>query len=463
MRRTLVLVSLAVTSMVALAFLIPLALTVREIARDRALADAVREAGALRRPVAAAWSGGTGTADRAALARAVADTRAGAARHAVVHLPGGRTVPADVRGRAGAAPLDAVVRAGVADTVRVRGGYAVLDPVWLPDGRTAVVEVFVPAATASQGVPAAWLVITTVAVALVAGSVAVADRLGRRMIRSTRRLAGAATAFGAGDLGVRVDPDGPPEVVEAALAFNAMADQVVRLLAAEREMAADLSHRLRTPLAALRLNAEALGDGPDAARARASVDRVEREVDEVIRAVRRPTARGNCDAAAVLRDRVAFWSVLAEDEGRPLALTGASGSAPVPLPAAELAAAVDAVLGNVFRHTPEGTACAVALGRGPGGVAITVADGGPGIADPGAALRRGSSGGGSTGLGLDIARRAAAATGGRLTVERSALGGAQVRLALRTGSVAARRPGRWTAFWGRHGHDRPSGGTPQHM
>ncbi|NED49878.1 two-component sensor histidine kinase, partial [Micromonospora aurantiaca] len=115
--------------------------------------------------------------------------------------------------------------------------------------------------------------------------------------------------------------------------------------------AADLSHRLRTPLAALRLNAEALGDGPVAEQTREAVDRLEREVDQIIRTVRRPTGRGSCDASKVLRDRVAFWSVLAEDEGRSCELIGAEGPAPLPVPGTELAAAVDALLGNIFRHT----------------------------------------------------------------------------------------------------------------
>src|SRR5690606_34259081 len=71
--------------------------------------------------------------------------------------------------------------------------------------------------------------------------------------------------------------------------------------------------------------------------------------------------RGSCDAAQVLRDRIAFWSALAEDEGRNCELIGADRPAPVPLPAAELEAAVDALLGNIFRHTPEGTDFAVTL------------------------------------------------------------------------------------------------------
>ncbi|GAA2574976.1 HAMP domain-containing sensor histidine kinase [Actinomadura fulvescens] len=428
MRRTLVLVSLAVTSMVALAFLIPLGLTVREIARDRALTTAERQASALG-PVLVV------TQDPAALERAVASTQAGAAQRMRVHLPDGQVIPRaegeDAR-RAKPAQLAEAGRRGRSYTAGVSGGYALLQPVSLDGGRAAVVEVYVPDGDLSQGVWKAWAVMTMVAAALVAGSVAVADRLGARVIRSTRRLAEAAGSFGDGDLSVRIDPDGPPELVEAGVAFNAMADHVVQLLAAEREMAADLSHRLRTPLAALRLNAEALGDGPVPDQTREAVDRLEREVDLIIRTVRRPTGRGSCDAAKVLAERVSFWSVLAEDEGRSCELIGANRPAELPLPGSELAAAVDALLGNVFRHTAEGTAFAVTLHVGQGVTGILVADGGPGIADPDAALQRGRSSGGSTGLGLDIARRAAESTGGYLRIHRSVLGGAQVQMWFRT-------------------------------
>ncbi|MFG1999461.1 histidine kinase dimerization/phospho-acceptor domain-containing protein [Spirillospora sp. NPDC048911] len=429
MRRTLVLVSLAVTSMVALAFLIPLGLTVREIARDRALTTAERQASALG-PVLVV------TQDPAALERAVASTQAGAAQRMRVYLPDGQVIPKttenDTSRRAKPAQLAEAGRRGRSYTASVSGGYALLQPVSLDGGRAAVVEVFVPDGDLSQGVWKAWVVMTMVAAALVAGSVAVADRLGARVIRSTRRLAEAAGSFGDGDLSVRIDPDGPPELVEAGVAFNAMADHVVQLLAAEREMAADLSHRLRTPLAALRLNAEALGDGPVPDQTREAVDRLEREVDLIIRTVRRPTGRGSCDASKVLADRVAFWSVLAEDEGRSCELIGAHRPAELPLPGSELAAAVDALLGNVFRHTAEGTAFAVTLHVGQGVTGILVADAGPGISDPDAALQRGRSTGGSTGLGLDIARRAAESTGGYVRIHRSVLGGAQVQMWFRT-------------------------------
>ena len=83
---------------------------------------------------------------------------------------------------------------------------------------------------------------------------------------------------------------------------------------------------------------------------------------------------------------------------------------------------VDAMLGNVFSHTPDGVAFRVSVS--PDG--LLVDDAGPGIADPASAVQRGVSGAGSTGLGLDIVRRAAETLHGELIIGRSPLGGARV-------------------------------------
>ncbi|MBO3744624.1 HAMP domain-containing histidine kinase [Streptosporangiaceae bacterium NEAU-GS5] len=423
MRKSLALVAVAVTAMVALAFLIPLAVVVKEIAENRALAEAERQAATIVPALVV-------TDDTTALERALASTPAGADRLAV-HLPGGATI-----GASRAAPADVARARRTALTVPVGGGYAVLRPVALDRKRTAVVEVYAPSQDLTRGVASAWAVLTGVAVALVAGSVAVADRLAARVVQATRRLGDAAAALGSGDLTVRIDPAGPPELMAAGQAFNTMADRVAGLLAAERELAADLSHRLRTPLTALRLQVG--GAGPVAEQ----VDRLEREVDAIIAAARRPgrTPYSGCDAAEVLRERLAFWSALAEDQERPWQLVGAETPTRVPVPAAELAAAVDALLGNVFRHTPQQAGFRVTLHRGAGVVGVLIADAGPGIPDPERALERGRSGAGSTGLGLDIARRLAESTGGSVRIEASALGGTAVNLWLRADPAPPRAP-----------------------
>jgi signal transduction histidine kinase len=89
--------------------------------------------------------------------------------------------------------------------------------------------------------------------------------------------------------------------------------------------------------------------------------------------------------------------------------------------APDLRACVDALLGNVFTHTPAGTPFAVTLAHHNGGARLQIMDRGPGIDDVDVA-RRGVSGAGSTGLGLDIARRTAHASGGSFHIDSSARG-----------------------------------------
>jgi signal transduction histidine kinase len=238
----------------------------------------------------------------------------------------------------------------------------------------------------------------------------------------------ATRQLGPADLAVRVTPTGPPELVELGRSFNTMADRVVALLHAEHERAADLSHRLRTPLTALQLELEALDESPGADRVRKAIAALSAEVDEIIRAAHASPVCpvGRCDLTAILAERLAFWAVLAEDDGRPWAPIGDAAPLWVPVPPADAAAAIDALLGNVFHHTPEGTA----FRAGVVGGALVVEDDGPGIDDFDGASRRGTSSRGSTGLGLDIVHRMAVAAGGTLLITRSTSGGARIEVRL---------------------------------
>jgi methyl-accepting chemotaxis protein len=230
----------AVTSLVALAFLIPLALLVQQLAQERALAQAERQTAIVISVLAV-----TTEPDAVAQVIASAENRAGdVAVHGLSEQPVGRShaPPGDIS--AAARQRDTV-------TASVPGGLAYLSPIEIDDDRVAVVEVMVPDSELTAGVRAAWAALAVVAVGLVLGSAVVGDRLAGRVVRPARNLAAAATALGDGDLLVRVRPTGPRELAEAGMAFNQMADRLVALRIAEREMVADLSHRLRTPLTGL--------------------------------------------------------------------------------------------------------------------------------------------------------------------------------------------------------------------
>lgn len=419
MRLTLARLALAITSMVALAFLVPLAMLTRQVAHDQAVAEARQQAAA----VVVALAVG---ADPATLEQAVASTAAGSEGRLAVHLPDQAPVGTS---RAAAADIAGTVPGRRPALIAYADGLAYLQPSVLAGDRTAVIEVYLPDSEIYRGVWPAWLGLAGLAIVLVIGSTLVADRLGARLVRATRDLASGAHALGAGDLSVRVEPAGPPELREAARTFNTMAGNLRQLIDDERELAADLSHRLRTPLTALRLDVEALPRGPVADRMMQAFDLLDDELEEIITGARRSAAArpGHAtDLVEAVADRLAFWSVLAEDQGRRTTVIGGEVPVPVPVPRDELILAIDSLLGNVFAHTPEETAFLV--GVGPEG--LVVEDAGPGIADPVAAVRRGASGSGSTGLGLDIARRVARSAGGRLEIGRSRLGGARVGLLL---------------------------------
>ncbi|MGW4943905.1 HAMP domain-containing sensor histidine kinase [Actinoplanes sp. NPDC004185] len=425
--------ALAITSMVALAFLVPLTFATRQIAHDRAIGDARQQAAAMVAALAV-------DADPKLLTSAVASTVAGSAGRLAVHLPGIAPVGATHVTAADVASATSYRRPVTAPAA---GGVAYLQPSVLSDGRAVVIEVYVPEAEMRRGVWPAWFALGGLAIALVAGSTLVADRLGSRLVRATRELAGSSRRLGAGELTARVTPSGPPELRDAAVAFNTMAGDLRRLLDAERELAADLSHRLRTPLTALRLDAETMPPGLIADRMRQACDMLDEELEAIIAGARLGVeARGaqRSDLVEVLAERLAFWSALAEDQARPWQVVGGDHPVPVPLPRSELILAVDALLGNVFAHTPEGVAFRVTASE----AGLLVDDAGPGISDPAAAVRRGVSGAGSSGLGLDIVRRVAEAAGGRLMIERGPLGGARIAMLLPVPegerAVAAPRP-----------------------
>ncbi|WP_328496156.1 HAMP domain-containing histidine kinase [Streptomyces sp. NBC_00414] len=481
MRWALVKVCVAVTTMVVVAFAVPLGLVIREMARDRAFSNAEREAAAIAPALSI-------TTDRDELEKVVASAASDSGM--AVHIPasGGADDDSGGSGKAGGSGAGAEQQAvdigrqraagkdiattrklGRASTTEVPGGSTLLQPVALSSGEIAVVEVYVPEAEVTNGLGTAWAVLAGVGVALIVGSVAVADRLGVRMVQPAQRLVESAHELGEGKLGARVPEEGPTELRLAAVAFNSMADQVVQLLANERELAADLSHRLRTPLTVLRLNAASLGDGPAAEQTRAAVAQLEREVDTIIRTARdakpQTAAAGvgvGCDAAEVVRERMDFWSALAEDEGRKVRVAGVDRPVRIPVARADLVAALDALLGNVFRHTAEGTAFAVDVHNGEDAVIVLVSDAGPGIADPQAAMARGRGSGadGSTGLGLDIVSRLAESTGGDVRIGRSVLGGTEVRIWIQLdgreperrghrGSVRRRRPAKLVSTFNR--------------
>lgn len=139
-------------------------------------------------------------------------------------------------------------------------------------------------------------------------------------------------------------------------------------------------------------------------------------IDQVIRVTRgggeSPDAR--TDVGRVVAERSAFWGALASDEQRPWSCAHPDRPLLVAVGEERLIAVLDALLGNVLTHTAPPAGCHVTVERVDAWARVRIDDGGPGI--PTGAARRGRSGGGSTGLGLDIARRTAESAGGSLAL-----------------------------------------------
>ena len=406
MRRRLVLVVAATTGLVVVAFAIPLAALVRDVAHDRAIAAAERDAAALA-PVLAV------TDDPELVAAAIAQTTTGSEGRLSVFGNGrqiGDDHPADPE------PLSLARDQGTGFTHESATGAEIYSPVVTGDGRVTVVRARVPDSLLTSGVTTAWLALAGVGLALVVAGCLLADRLARSLTRDATDLADTARALAGGAPQARAHGSDVPEIRDVAIALNGLADRIGELRAAERERVADLSHRLRTPLTVLRLEADRTG----LAAVVEGVDRLERDITQVILDARRPLHDGlvdsTCNLAAVVRARADFWAPLAEDDGRRATTETADEPLVVRLDESEAVAAVDALIGNVFSHTPEGTAYGISVGRVGEMARLVVHDEGPGVTDPGVATTRGTSTAHSTGLGLDIVRHAARAAGGSVSL-----------------------------------------------
>jgi signal transduction histidine kinase len=423
MKLRVILLVFAIGSLIVVSFMLPLALLLRTFAADSAVSG-----GTIRAQFMAPLVATVSAQELRASVQRV--NQQNLSEPVTIFLPDGRRFGARAprtsgvvlaaRGRSFSEPAPG----GVAIFVAVQG---------LPRG-TAVIRTFVPDSQLRHGVTHAWLLLGLLAVGLLALAVVVAAQLTKSLVRPLGNVAMAANQLASGDLTARAPPDGPPEIRQVSNGLNLLATRIGELLAHERETLADLSHRLRTPLTALRIDAEALGaDQEVMTRVIGDVDTLTRTVNEIIAEARRPAVNGaaaGCDATAVVRARADYWAALAEDQERWMAVEMPPTSLPVRVSAQNLAACVDILLENVFAHTPEGTALSVRVSpRAAGGAWVVVSDNGPGFshADP---ARRGMSSAGSTGLGLDIARRIAEASGGTLTVGRSPHGGGAVTIGL---------------------------------
>lgn len=233
----------------------------------------------------------------------------------------------------------------------------------------------------------------------------------------------------------RLEPVGgemalPREVAPLVAALNGLMERVARALETERRFTADAAHELRTPLAALRVQAQLAGRAQagevrDKALGQvlAGVERMTRLVEQLLTLARLDPEAGReafapVDLAALAEGVCAELAPAALARDQTLELE--AGPASVLGHRGWLEILLRNLVGNALRHTPAGSRILVGTGSSSGEAWLAVRDDGPGIpADQQDALRgrfaRGAEAGEEgCGLGLSIAERIAEVHGGRL-------------------------------------------------
>lgn len=266
------------------------------------------------------------------------------------------------------------------------------------------------------------LIIGGVALVAVIAAILLAVRQANRLSAPLTDLAETAERLGSGDPRPRHRRYGVPELDRVADVLDASAERIARMLTAERRLAADASHQLRTPLTALSMRLEEISatDDPETVKEEANIalTQVERLTDVVERLLTnaRDPRTGSAivfDLDEVVKQQIAEWRSAYRSAGRALVCSGKQGMRAVGTPGA-VAQVLAALIENSLMH---GGGTVALRTRVTGNQAvIEVTDEGPGVpGELGARIfERAISGRNSTGIGLAVARDLAEADGGRL-------------------------------------------------
>jgi signal transduction histidine kinase len=282
-----------------------------------------------------------------------------------------------------------------------------------------------------------WWQLLLAGVAAAAIALGVARWLARGMTQPLRDMAKAAHRMQTGDYGQRVTTASRDEVGQLAVAFNTMSGELESMERLRRDLVANVSHELKTPISALRAHLENLLDGverPDAQTLQvmlAQTERLTRLVDQLLE-----LSRLESGDVPMVRERLALRPlverVLSEfevvrarrevelDERVPRDLP------PVYADAERVHQVLFNLLDNAVRFTPSGGRVTITASTRNGSIDVAVADTGPGIAAEHLprlferfyrvdSARSRDEGG--TGIGLAIARSVVEAHGGRIWAE----------------------------------------------
>ena len=267
-------------------------------------------------------------------------------------------------------------------------------------------------------------VVLALSVLALAAGVLVATRQARRLSRPMTLLAERAERLGAGESRIQPLHSGIAELDQVSEVLSRSAQRLTKSLASERDFAADASHQLRTPLTALLMRLEEIAATDDldvvqeeANIAIAQVERLTRVVDDLMARTRRggDERRATVSLDSVIAALQREWQPAFEQARRSVRVHGQRGLVVKSMPVA-LSQVLSTLLENSLAHG-RGTVDVHARRSGPS-VVVEVSDQGDGVPSamaPHIFERSVSSGaGGSTGLGLALARDLAESNGGRL-------------------------------------------------
>ncbi|GLX54069.1 two-component sensor histidine kinase [Streptomyces hygroscopicus subsp. hygroscopicus] len=233
-----------------------------------------------------------------------------------------------------------------------------------------------------------WLFIGAGEVAAMLLAVGAALRLTGWVLRPVRVLDATTHDIATGRLKSRVAAaGGPPELRRLARSFNEMADHVEEVLEQQRAFVADASHQLRNPLSALLLRIELLAlelpeDNEEIASVRTEGKRLAQVLDDLLDLALAEHAEADLsltDIGALAEERLAAWTPAADVKG--VRLTGDCPATTGWADPITLSSALDAVIDNAVKFTPEGGAVEVAVSFEGETSRVVVTDTGPGLTD----------------------------------------------------------------------------------
>jgi len=344
---------------------------------------------------------------------------------------------------ASAASIRRVLTSGLTATYPGDDRLLVLAPVLRDDGGPAIGVIALSRSTGplQERITALWTWLGAISAAGLVAAAAIAVALVRWVSRPIVALDTAARRLGDGALDTRSPVSrGPAEVRRLAGNFNTMAGRLEALVDGHQAMMADVSHQLRTPLAALRLRLDVLAQDAgeavagDLAGAQEEVARLSRMVDGLLAVARAENVVAEPVAIAadiVIRDRAAAWRPAAEE--RNVTLDVAVDPVGVRAGDGHLEQILDNLLANALDAVPAGGKIWLSARAAGPSAQIVVADDGPGMSpqQQRSAFRRfASATPGGTGLGLAIVHRLVTSNGGSATLSDTPGGGLTVTIEL---------------------------------